>query len=47
VLLTDSRSEEMPWLVAIAERAFDRYLAHIEDEQERLRNEAEAAARVR
>ena len=46
VLLTDPQSEELPWLIAIAERAFDRYLAHIEAEQTRLRSEAEAAARV-
>lgn len=46
VLVTDSQAEEMPWLVVIAERAFDRYLSHIEAEQARLRSEAEAAARV-
>ena len=46
VQVTDSQSEESAWLVIIAEKAFERYLAHIEAEMLRLRDEAEAAARV-
>ena len=46
VQVTDAQSEESAWMVVIAERAFDRYLAHIEAEMLRLRDEAEATERV-
>jgi hypothetical protein len=46
VQVTDPSSEEMPWMVLIAEQTFTRYLKHIEAELGKEKAREQQTARV-